>query len=122
MGQTAQINRNIMDRAALRLIRSLYGLTPTTMEILWKLLGNERPITVEELIPLVGVPKVSIALSLKRLYELGLVERRQRRSGTTKRGKGRFQFEYYVNRSKLLERIWNDMEEAYQKLTLNLVK
>ncbi|ABP95595.1 MULTISPECIES: MarR family transcriptional regulator [Metallosphaera] len=120
MDQITQTNYNTADRVAAKLVRCIYGLSPTTTEVLWRLWTSEKPITVEELIPLIGVPKVSLSLSLKRLYELGLVERRQRRSGTIKRGKGRFQFEYYVNKSKLLERFWNDMEEAYRKLTVDL--
>ncbi|BBL47549.1 MarR family transcriptional regulator [Metallosphaera sedula] len=120
MDQIIQTNHNKADRAAVKLVRCIYGLSPTTTEVLWRLWTSEKPITVEELARVSSVPKVSLSLSLKKLYELGLVERRQRRSGTIKRGKGRFQFEYYVDKSKLLERVWNDLEEAYHKLTVDL--
>ncbi|MEL9970167.1 MULTISPECIES: MarR family transcriptional regulator [Metallosphaera] len=116
MNQKIGIKDELASRNALRLVRCIYGLSPSSVDVLWTLISSERPMIANEIAQHLQMPKVSISLSLKRLYEFGLIERRHRRDNGVKRGKGRFQFEYYVDKLRFMQKLWNDMESKYREM------
>ena len=94
-------------------IRCCYKITDTDVTVLLKMIEIGEPITSEDLADIFKLSKTTVENSLKKLIELGLVER------SKKEGKkiGRPKF-YYSITSNILEKIRNDLLECAKRMEL----
>ena len=94
-------------------IRCCYKITDTDVAVLLKLIEIGEPVTSEELADIFKLSKTTVENSLKKLIELGLVER------SKKEGKkiGRPKF-YYSVIPNILDKIRNDLLECAKRMEL----
>lgn len=92
-------------------IRCCYKITDTDVDCLFKLLDVGKPVTSEELAEMLGVSKTTVENSLKKLIDIGLVDRSKR--DEKKIGRPRY---YYEVISNVYDKIRKDLGECAKKI------
>ncbi len=92
-------------------IRCCYKITDTDVECLFKLLEVGKPVTSEDLAEMLNVSKTTVENSLKKLIDVGLVERSK--GDEKKIGRPRY---YYVLVDNVYEKIRKDLSECAKRI------
>jgi predicted transcriptional regulator len=101
-------------------IAFMYGLSKSDVEVLHYLLMENRKVDVDELAQKLGVTKASVSKSLNNLLDKGLIMREKEEEGEKR--KGRPSYVYWVDRSKLYEKLEKDLEKLAVEIKQGLEK
>ncbi len=93
-------------------IKCCYKLTDTDVDVLFKLIELKRPVSSLELSKIMGVSKTTIEGSLKKLIQIGLVERVK----SDEKKVGRPKFDYCVVEN-LWDKIRGDLQECAKRIS-----
>lgn len=96
------------------IIQFLYNLSKTDIDVLNVLASSGKPITTEEIAEKLNVTKASVSKALNNLIYKGLVQRRKAISEEKK--KGRPNYEYWIVKEELLEKIKKDLENILNQI------
>ncbi|MBW9140473.1 MAG: SMC-Scp complex subunit ScpB [Candidatus Aramenus sp.] len=102
----------INDKEKKHSIKCCYKLSDTDVDVLFKLIELKRPVSSMELSTIMGVSKTTIEGSLKKLIQVGLVERIKR----DEKKVGRPKFDYSVTEN-LWGKIRNDLQECAKRIS-----
>jgi predicted transcriptional regulator len=100
------------------IIQFLYNLSKTDIDVLNVLALTDKAITTDEIAEKLNVTKASVSKALNNLIYKGLVQRRKVISEEKK--KGRPNYEYWVVRGELLQKIKADLQNILNQLEKSL--